>query len=66
MKADIRTVEGYEKYKLRMQSIEPVFGNIKYNKGFKYYRLRGLQGAKIEFLLIMIAHNLGKMHKLGL
>ncbi len=42
----IRSDWGYEEYKERMYTIEPVFGNIKYNKGFREFRLRGLEKSK--------------------
>ncbi|MGE5860417.1 MAG: transposase [Ignavibacteria bacterium] len=39
---------------------EPVLGNIKQNKKFKRFILRGIKKVKTEFGLIAIAHNLGK------
>lgn len=50
-------------YKERMSTVEPVFGNIKKNKGFKEFRLRGLIKTNIELTIICIAHNLGKIHE---
>jgi transposase len=49
-------------YKLRKTTVEPVNGNIKYNKKFDEFRLRGLTKTKIEFVLMSIAHNIGKIH----
>lgn len=51
---------------LRLRSrrpIEPeaVFGQIKQDGMFRRFRLKGMAGAKIEFGLKAIAHNLGKM-----
>lgn len=46
--------------KKRPTEAEPVFGNIKQNKKFKRFFLRGIEKIKIEFGLIAIAHNLGK------
>lgn len=40
---------------------EPVFGQIKWNRGFKRFSLRGLPKVSCEFGLIAIAHNLKKM-----
>jgi len=40
---------------------EPVFGQIKWNRGFKRFLLRGLPKVSCEFGLIAIAHNLKKM-----
>lgn len=50
-------------YKERMSTVEPVFGNIKKNKGFKEFGLRGLIKTGIEFTIICAAHNLGKIHE---
>ncbi len=46
--------------KKRPIEAEPVFGNIKQNKNFKRFYLRGIEKVKTEFGLIAIAHNLGK------
>jgi hypothetical protein len=42
---------------------EAVFGQIKSNRGFKRFRLRGVDGVAVEFGLISIAVNLSKMIK---
>ena len=39
---------------------EAVFGQIKHNKGFKRFTLKGLDGVNLEFGLIAIALNIGK------
>jgi hypothetical protein len=39
---------------------EPVFANIKQNKGFRRFMLRGKNKVEIEWGLIAIAHNLKK------
>jgi transposase len=41
--------------------VEPVFGIIKSNRGFKRFLLRGLEKVNIEFGLLALAHNLKKM-----
>jgi transposase len=46
--------------KKRPIDVEPIFGNIKQNKKFKRFILRGLDKVKVEFGLIAIAHNLSK------
>lgn len=40
---------------------EPVFGQIKWNRGFKRFLLRGLPKVTCEFGIVAIAHNLKKM-----
>jgi len=42
---------------------EAVFGQIKSNRKFNRFRLRGLDGLAVEFGLISIAVNLSKMMK---
>jgi len=49
--------EGVERRKQRWK-VEAVFGNIKQNKGFKRFFLRGLEKVNIELGLIALAHNL--------
>lgn len=43
---------------------EAVFGQLKANKGFNRFKLRGLKKVEIEFGLLAIAHNLGKLAKI--
>ena len=52
--------EGIRHRKKRPVDVEPVFGNIKQNKGFKRFLLRGKNKVEIEVGLISIAHNLKK------
>ena len=58
----LHTHEGYTKYKERIGIVEPVFGNIKWNKGFRF-TFRGLSLAKTQFKLACIMHNLEKLAK---
>ncbi|MBK1880735.1 IS1182 family transposase [Pelagicoccus mobilis] len=55
--------QGKARLKLRAQTVEPAFGNIKSNLGFRRLSLRGLEPASGEFALMCIAHNLRKMAK---
>ena len=52
--------KGIKHRKQRPADVEPVFGNIKQNKGFKRFMLRGKNKVEIEAGLISIAHNLKK------
>ena len=52
--------EGIKHRKKRPWDVEPVFGNIKYNKGFKRFMLCGCDKVEIEAGLLSIAHNLQK------
>ncbi len=40
-----------------------MFGQIKYNKGFNRFKLKSIAGVSLEFALIAIAVNIGKMAK---
>lgn len=51
---------GKEIYSKRCVEPEPVFGNIKQNKGFKRFTLNKLTKVNIEFGLVAIAHNFSK------
>ena len=48
-------------YRKRSVSIEPVFGNIKANLGFRRFALRGHAGVHSEWRLICTIHNLLKL-----
>lgn len=48
-------------YRKRSVSIEPVFGNIKANLGFRRFTLRGHAGVHSEWRLICTVHNLLKL-----
>ena len=47
----------------KLRSIEPesVFGQIKQNKGFRRFYLRGSAKIEIEFGVVAIAHNIQKL-----
>lgn len=45
----------------RPQDVEATFGNLKSNKGFKRFHLRGIRKVETEFGLLAMAHNLAKI-----
>lgn len=47
--------------KKRPIDVEPVFGMLKQNRGFRRFLLRGIDKVAIEFGLLALAHNLKKM-----
>ena len=49
------------RYRLRKQTVEPVFGQIKEAMGFRRFLLRGLERVRSEWSLICTAHNLRKL-----
>jgi transposase len=54
------------RYRKRQQAIEPVFGNIKANLGYRRFTLRGLDAVNSEWRLICAGHNLLKLWRAGL
>lgn len=51
------------RYRLRKQTVEPVFGQIKQARGFRQFLLRGLTKVSAEWTLICTAHNTLKLLK---
>jgi len=49
------------RYRLRKQTVEPVFGQIKQARGFRQFLLRGLTKVAAEWSLLCTAHNLLKL-----
>ena len=48
-----------------MQTVEPVFGQIKQGRGFRQFLLRGLEKVNGEWSLICTGHNLLKLFRFG-
>ena len=65
MKHRLRTAQGRARYKLRQQTVEPVFGIIKSVLGFRQFLLRGLQKVALEWQLVCLAYNLKRLHRMG-
>ena len=62
MAAKLRTEEGKEIYRQRKKIVEPVFGQVKFNLGFRRFRLRGSDKAGGEWTLVCLVHNIKKIH----
>ncbi len=56
----LNSEEGIKKRKQRCCDVEPVFGNIKQNHGFRRFMLRGKSKVSIEWGLLAIAQNIRK------
>jgi len=65
MRHRLRTSAGRTLYKLRQQTVEPVFGIIKSVLGFRQFRLRGREKVSLEWTLVCLAYNLKRLHRLG-
>jgi len=65
MRHRLKTTAGKTLYKLRQQTVEPVFGIIKAVLGFRQFHLRGLAKVALEWTLVCLAYNLKRLHRLG-
>ena len=65
MRRKLRTKRGRAIYARRKCTVEPVIGQIK-GRGFRRFSLRGLRGAKGEFTLVCVVHNLLKLWRAGM
>jgi len=61
----VATAHGKRRYKLRQQSVEPVFGIIKAAMGFRRFSLRGKQKVQSEWTLVCLAYNFRRLFRLG-
>jgi len=52
-------------YRKRQTAIEPVFGNIKGNRGYRRFARRGLSAVSSEWRLICATHNLMKLWRMS-
>ena len=61
MREKLRSEEGKKIYQMRSYTVEPVFGNMKWNRKRLMMSMRGKRKVKGEFLLMCLAHNIGKI-----
>lgn len=62
MRERLTTARGKQTYRLRKQTVEPVFGQIKSAKGFRQFLRRGERAVAAEWSLLCTVHNLLKLH----
>ena len=60
----MKTAVGKNLYKLRKQTVEPVFGILKEVLGFRRFRLRGKAKVELEWLLVCVSYNLKRLFTL--
>lgn len=65
MKQKLKTEAGRDLYRMRKAIVEPVFGQIKEQRGMRRFLLRGLQNVRAEWKLICLTHNLLKLFRSG-
>jgi transposase len=64
MKARLETEEAGKLYRLRKQTVEPVFGIIKSVMGFTRFHLRGIANVTSEWTLVALAYNCRRIARL--
>lgn len=65
MRHRLKTLSGKSLYKLRQQTVEPVFGIIKSALGFGQFLLRGMEKVSLEWALVCLAYNVRRLHRMG-
>lgn len=62
MRRLLATELGERLYRKRSQTVEPVFGHTKHNRGMSRFHRRGRSAVRTERRLIAATHNLMKLH----
>jgi Transposase DDE domain len=62
MRRVIDSDNGKAIYRRRMATVEPVFGQTKFNRGFDRFQRRGRSAARSEWRFAAATHNLLKLH----
>jgi transposase len=65
MRERIDTSHGRALYGQRFATVEPVFGNIRYNKGLDRFTLRGQKKVDTQWKLFALVHNIEKLMRHG-
>jgi len=63
MRERLRKAGHRSRYRLRKQTVEPVFGQIKHARSFRQFLLRGIDKTRAEWALICTVHNILKLAK---
>ena len=63
MRRVLATEHGGALYRKRQPMIEPVFAQVKFNRGLGRFRRRGRGVVRTEWRLITATHNLLKLHR---
>jgi hypothetical protein len=62
MRERLSSEHGRKLYALRKSTIEPVFGQIKYNRRVNHFMRRGRAAVHSELRLVAATHNILKLH----
>jgi transposase len=66
MRRVLATPDGRALYRRRQATIEPVFGQLKFNRQIRRFQRRGRAACRSEWRLIAATHNLLKLHRHGI
>jgi transposase len=66
MRIKIDSALGKYFYGMRLGNVEPVFGNMRYNKGMDRFTYRGKVKVNVQWLLYCLVHNLEKIAHYGI
>jgi len=61
MREKLKTTTGHAIYKMRKAVVEPVFGQIKEQRGLRGFLMRGREKVEAEWQIICLTHNLLKL-----
>lgn len=61
MRQKIDLPESRRLYARRLAIVEPVFANLRYNKGLNHFTYRGQEKVNLQWLLYCLVHNLEKL-----
>lgn len=64
MRSKMDLPENRERYRLRMRTVEPVFGIVKEAMGFRRFSLRGLDKVEGEWTLVTLAYNCKRLNNM--
>jgi transposase len=62
MRRVLETEHGEAIYRRRLATVEPVFGQLKFNRGFTRFQRRGRSAVRSEWRFAAATHNLLKLH----
>jgi hypothetical protein len=65
MAEKLKTESGRKLYRLRKQTVEPVFGIIKQAMRFRQFLLRGVENVAGEWSLVCLAYNFRRLYTLS-
>ena len=65
MRKKMMQPEKSARYRLRQQTVEPVFGIVKQAMGFRQFLLRGIDKVQGEWDLVTLAYNCRRLHTLA-